>query len=106
MRQGKRVTQTIMPNLNAEFSMALLGQAIRSKRTSIGLRIEDLAVKVGLSRKTIMKIENGDPNVSFSNIMLLMDALGLSFSIDDRKSMLNTTPLASNPNNQEDGWYE
>ncbi|MFS1426088.1 helix-turn-helix domain-containing protein [Vibrio splendidus] len=100
------MTQTIMPNLNAEFSMALLGQAIRSKRTSIGLRIEDLAVKVGLSRKTIMKIENGDPNVSFSNIMLLMDALGLSFSIDDRKSMLNTTPLASNPNNQEDGWYE
>jgi transcriptional regulator with XRE-family HTH domain len=106
MRKGKMVKATPMPGLNAEFSMEMLGHAIRSKRSEKGWRIDDLALKADLSRRTIMKIEKGDPKVSFANIMLLMDILGLSLRVVDL-SQLNTViePNLQKVDN-EDGWYE
>lgn len=64
-------------------SLEMLGSAIRSKRTDRGWRIDDLASKANLSRRTIMKIEKGDTSVTFTNVLVLMDILGLSLRLID-----------------------
>lgn len=110
MKKGKMVKALPMPSLNSEFSMEVLGNAIRSKRTERGWRIDDLALKADLSRRTVMKIEKGDSNVTFSNVMLLMDLLSLSLRLVDLTNVLNPMPTVNAPNkqssNNEEGWYE
>ncbi len=110
MKKGKVVKAQPMPNLNSEFSMEMLGNAIRSKRTERGWRIDDLALKANLSRRTVMKIEKGDDNVTFSNIILLMDILGLSLRLVDLTDALNSAAMVKIPNEpsliNEEGWYE
>ncbi|MBV7297369.1 helix-turn-helix domain-containing protein [Enterovibrio paralichthyis] len=96
-----------MPNLNVEFNMITLGLAIRAKRTQLTWRIEDLAEKADLSRRTIMRMEKGDANVTLSNLLTVLDLLGLSLKIVDIAALLGSsnkklkTKLA-----EEDGWYE
>lgn len=110
MKKGKMVKAQPMPDLNSEFSMEMIGSAIRSKRTERGLRIDDLALKANLSRRTVMKIEKGDANVTFSNVMLLMDFLGLSLRLVDLTDALNPVAIVKISNDQnisdEEGWYE
>ena len=77
MKKGKMVKAQPMPDLNTEFSMETLGSAIRSKRTDRGWRIDDLASKANLSRRTVMKVEKGDTSVTFANVLVLMDILEL-----------------------------
>jgi transcriptional regulator with XRE-family HTH domain len=110
MKKGKKVKAQLMPGLNSEFSMEMLGNAIRSKRTERGWRIDDLALKAELSRRTVMKIEKGDPNVTFANVILLIDMLGLSLRLVDLSDLLNPLSTVNVPDtqrsNNEDGWYE
>lgn len=110
MKKGKMVKAQPMPDLNSEFSMEMVGSAIRSKRTERGWRIDDLALKANLSRRTVMKIEKGDDNVTFSNIMLLMDILGLSLRLVDLADAQNAVTIFNIPHDQsirdEEGWYE
>ena len=110
MKKGKMVKAQPMPSLNVEFSTELLGRAIRSKRTEKGWRIDDLALKAGLSRTTVMKIEKGDANVTFANIVLLMELLGLSLRLIDlteiSKPLNNISMQTPRIVNSEDGWYE
>ena len=100
-----------MPDLNTEFSMETLGAAIRSKRTDRGWRIDDLAARAHLSRRTVMKVEKGDTSVTFANVLILMDILGLSLRLIDLS--LFVRPHSQIPSqdehsvsSNEDGWYE
>lgn len=100
-----------MPDLNTEFSMEALGSAIRSKRTDKGWRIDDLALKANLSRRTVMKVEKGDTSVTFANILVLMDILGLSLRLVDLNLFIRPqSQIISQDENSvrsnEDGWYE
>lgn len=99
-----------MPNLNSEFSMEIIGSAIQSKRTERGWRIDDLALKANLSRRTVMKIEKGDDSVTFSNMILLMDIVGLSLRLVDLADAQNAAAIFNIPHGQsnrdEEGWYE
>ncbi|MCF4176870.1 helix-turn-helix domain-containing protein [Vibrio vulnificus] len=111
MKKGKMVKAQPMPDLNTEFSMETLGAAIRSKRTDRGWRIDDLASKANLSRRTIMKIEKGDTSVTFANVLILMDILGLSLRLIDLKLFVRphnqiTYQDENNVISNEDGWYE
>ncbi|MPY01319.1 helix-turn-helix domain-containing protein [Salinivibrio sp. VYel4] len=111
MKKGKRVKAQPMPELNTEFSMVTLGSAIRSKRTDRGWRIDDLASKTNLSRRTVMKVEKGDTYVTFANVLVLMDILGLSLRLIDlnlfsRPHNQLTSQAENNMRNHEDGWYE
>ncbi len=80
-----------MPNLNVEFNMITLGLAIRAKRTQLTWRIEDLAEKADLSRRTIMRMEKGDANVTLSNLLTVLDLLGLSLKIVDIAALLGSS---------------
>ncbi|KJR31873.1 MULTISPECIES: helix-turn-helix domain-containing protein [Vibrio] len=111
MRKGKMVKAQPMPDLNTEFSMETLGSAIRSKRTDRGWRIDDLASKANLSRRTVMKVENGDTSVTFANVLVLMDILGLSLRLIDLKLVVRphsqiTSQAENSVRNSEGGWYE
>ena len=111
MKKGKMVKAQPMPDLNTKFSMEALGSAIRSKRTDKGWRIDDLALKANLSRRTVMKVEKGDTSVTFANILVLMDILGLSLRLVDLNLFIRPqSQIISQDENSvrsnEDGWYE
>ncbi|WP_286911331.1 helix-turn-helix domain-containing protein [Idiomarina sp. UBA4520] len=81
MANGKSVRPTPMPDLTQPFSAALLAEAITAKRTTMHLRLVDVAKTLSLSRQTLVKIEKGDPRVNFVNVLRVMNYLGLSFRI-------------------------
>ncbi|MDF5436613.1 helix-turn-helix domain-containing protein [Vibrio parahaemolyticus] len=88
-----------------------MGSAIRSKRTDRGWRIDDLASKANLSRRTVMKVEKGDTSVTFANVLILMDILGLSLRLIDLNLFVRphsqiTSQTENSVRSNEDGWYE
>lgn len=59
----------------------LFGQRIRDVRTSLGLRQEDVADKVGIEAKHLGRIERGEKNPSFELIFSLAKAMDVAPSI-------------------------
>lgn len=60
-----------------------IGLIVRTKRLSLGLRMDDVARKANISRVTLSMIENGCCNYSFVNLLRVFDCLGLSLSISN-----------------------
>lgn len=88
-----------MPNLHTSFSPQLLASAIKAKRTGMMLRIVDVAEALELSRQTIIKVEQGDTSVNFSNLLKIMGFLGLSWRITTDDDAFNNT------GSQNNEWY-
>ncbi len=63
--------------------MAVLGKAIRDRRKSMSIRIDDAALMIGISKDTLSKIENGSTGVSIGKILETMKGLGISLCIED-----------------------
>lgn len=61
-----------------EFSEQLVavGSAVRALRKGLGMSQEELAHVASIDRSHMGKIERGERNVSFSNIMRISVALG------------------------------
>ena len=53
------------------------GEAVREARTTANLRQEDLGVKVGLSRPSIINIEQGRQRVMLDDLFIFAKALGV-----------------------------
>ena len=53
-----------------------VADAIRQKRLEVGLSQDQLATKSGLGRSFIINIERGDTNVSLTNLVAIVNALG------------------------------
>jgi transcriptional regulator with XRE-family HTH domain len=69
-----------------------LGDAIRARRTELGLRIEDLAYRSGVAYRTISRIESGyDPQLD----TLRRLAVALEVSVGDLVNDSDDTPRAS-----------
>ena len=56
---AKQIKKTDTPNLTQMLTSALLGEAIKARRTQSKLRIEDAAALCGVAKQTFMKIEHG-----------------------------------------------
>lgn len=54
-----------------------LAQSVRSSRTKAGLSQRDLAIKSGLTERTISGIEQGRASPTFRTLRLLAKALGI-----------------------------
>lgn len=80
-RTGKVVKATAMPNLSERFSPIQLAAAITAKRTGMKLSLLDVCEALAISKPTLVKIEKGDTNVKFANLLKVMEYLGLSFSL-------------------------
>jgi transcriptional regulator with XRE-family HTH domain len=57
-----------------------LGQAIRRARTDCGVSQEKLANMTGIERSHMGRIERGEANVSFLNLMKIAEALRCDLS--------------------------
>ncbi|HZP69298.1 MAG TPA: helix-turn-helix domain-containing protein [Pseudolabrys sp.] len=59
-----------------------IGQAIRDNRRRLGLDQDDLAKRVGVSRKWLIDVERGKPGAPIGLLLRTLDALGLRLSLD------------------------
>lgn len=58
-------------------SLAELGQRIRAKRKTSGLRIDDAAALCGVSVDLLSRLENGKSGVATDRVLKVLDGLGL-----------------------------
>jgi transcriptional regulator with XRE-family HTH domain len=63
-----------------------LGQIIRRRRKSSGLRIDDAAALSGVSVDLLSRLENGKSGVATDRLMKVLDALGLALAVVDKAS--------------------
>jgi transcriptional regulator with XRE-family HTH domain len=89
-----------------EPSRSPLGATIRERRKALGLTLEDLAARSGVSRATISKVERGDVTPTTPVLGRLAEALDISISqaLGGRiKQRILAIPTASQPVFQEPG---
>ncbi|MCX7116107.1 MAG: helix-turn-helix transcriptional regulator [Gammaproteobacteria bacterium] len=79
MRQIKKIDG---PDLTKPLSAALLGQAIKARRTQSNLRLEDAAALCGVAKQTLMKIEHGQPTSQLGSVLKICSALGIKLYIE------------------------
>jgi HTH-type transcriptional regulator / antitoxin HipB len=60
-----------------------IGSAIRDRRRRLGLGQDELASRVGVSRKWIIDIEKGKPRAAIGLLLRTLDALGLRLLIGE-----------------------
>ncbi|WP_120002876.1 helix-turn-helix domain-containing protein [Nesterenkonia muleiensis] len=53
------------------------GEHVRGWRMVLGLTAQQVAERADITRDTLRKIESGNPNVSFSNVVQVLRALGV-----------------------------
>ena len=98
---GRVVKHTEMPDLSKPFSSVRLAKAVTSKRTGMKLTLVDVSQALNISKPTLIKIEKGDVNVQFFNVLKVMEYLGLSFSlVSDDASHHNNKDEVS-----DEQWY-
>jgi len=59
-----------------------LGLRIRGARQARRLRLEDIADKTGLSRKTVEAVERGEPSTSLGAYVAVLGSMGLGQELD------------------------
>lgn len=68
-----------MPNTSKErqaVALIALGGAIRASRLQLGFSQEELALRAGLDRGYMGRVERGDNNVTVLTLVRIADALG------------------------------
>ena len=77
----------------------LLGKAIKEKRLSLNLRMDDVARDAGITRPTLWAIEKGTENYSVASLFKVMEVLDMSLvtrsnntqeTLRNRASRINT----------------
>ncbi len=69
------------PALDRPLTPALLGEAIRARRTQSGLTLSDAAALCGLAKDTLMKAEHGVPTVQLGSVLQICAGLGIALQI-------------------------
>lgn len=67
-------------------SVADLGVLVRAARKSSGVRIDDLASMVGMSKQNLNDFELGKPGVKMGNVLTVLQELGLYLYVDAPES--------------------
>ena len=73
-----------------------IGSAIRDRRRRLGLDQDELAKRVGVSRKWIIDVEKGKPGVALNLLLRALDTLGMRLSLatdDDTRETVHAAPL-------------
>lgn len=55
--------------------------ALRARRKAQGITLMEMADRVGLHKSTLSDVENGNRNISLSNLLRITDALGVELTI-------------------------
>ncbi len=67
-------------SLGKDVELLALGKSVRAKRIAAKLTQDQLSLVSGVSRDTVMALENGRGSVSLGNALRLLKALGLDFA--------------------------
>lgn len=59
-----------------------LGQVVRAVRKEAGVRLDDLAAIVGVSKQFTSDVEHGKPTVQLERVLRLLAELGIELSVD------------------------
>lgn len=59
-----------------------MGQAIKDRRRRLGWDQDELAQRVGASRKWLIEVEKGKPRAEIGLLLRALDVLGLRLSLD------------------------
>lgn len=90
-----------MPDLTKSFSPKQLAEAITARRTGMKLTLVDVSEALSISKPTLIKIEKGDTNVNLTNMLKVMEYLGLSFSLLSDDPTQNTYKIRLS----DEHWY-
>jgi len=63
-----------------------IGQAIRDRRRRLGWDQDDLAKRVGVSRKWLIDAEQGKPGAPIGLLLRTLDVLGLRLSLEGNRT--------------------
>jgi len=66
----------VSAHLDKDLDLQRLGAAVRARRLALGLSQEALADSSGVDRSHMGKIERGERNVTFLNILRIAKAIG------------------------------
>jgi transcriptional regulator with XRE-family HTH domain len=83
MSRGKRVKAVHPPDFNAPISPETIAQAIKSRRTQLGLDMKTTAMLSGVSIVTLSKIEHASKGVRLESVLKVAQALGMTIKIVD-----------------------
>lgn len=89
------MTQEIVRSLPLEVlkSVELLGERIRIARLRRQLTMDELAKACGIGRRTLYRIENGEPGAAIGSLLTVLWKLGL----------LDTVRAVADPDDDEHG---
>ena len=76
----------------------LLGKAIKEKRLSLNLRMDDVARDAGITRPTLWAIEKGTENYSVASLFKVMEVLDMSLVAESNNSKKASRKRASRMN--------
>jgi transcriptional regulator with XRE-family HTH domain len=79
---NRRLTIPLSPVLAQE--LHILGLYLRTLRKKQNMTIKDLGERIGADRRTVSKIEKGDPSVSLEIFIAYLHILGLARGISDK----------------------
>jgi y4mF family transcriptional regulator len=60
-----------------------MGLAIRQRREALNLSQEQLALKSGVSRSWLAKVETGKMSFDLRRVLMVLDVLGLRLEVED-----------------------
>lgn len=78
---SKQVRPLPTPDLNQDLTAALLGQAVRARRTQNRLRLEDTALLCGVAKQTLQDIELGRGTSQMNTVLHVCTTLGIKLFI-------------------------
>lgn len=78
---AKQIKTLATPDLNQNVTPALLGQAVRARRTQSHLRLEDAAALCGVAKQTLQDIEHGQGTSQISTVLQICSGLGIKLCI-------------------------
>lgn len=96
---AKSVKAVVSPDLSRPFSVALLGAAIKAKRTQSGITQTDAAALCGIAKQTYIKVEQGRDDIRLSTVMDVMQGLGVQLAIQPWEQQIYSANGEDN-----DGW--
>ncbi|MFT8356350.1 MAG: helix-turn-helix domain-containing protein [Bifidobacterium aquikefiri] len=60
-----------------------MGLAIRQRREKLNLTQEQLALKAGVSRSWLAKVETGKMSFDLRKVLMVLDVMGLRLEVED-----------------------
>ena len=89
-----RVTQSSMLNNELLKQAQQIGAILSRIRIARGMKQSDLALRAGMSRNTVYRMEMGDPGVAFGQLLRYIDVLAPGMTLQDVLNEKDPTLIA------------